>query len=188
MTNTTHTQNTALQSFRIDPTHSQVRFAVRHMGFSKVRGQFHGFDGVVRMAPGQLDTLEVEGSVQIATITTGEDKRDAHLRSADFFAADEFPEMTFESTDVSEVKGTHARLTGDLTIRGTTKRVVLDVTYLGEATDPWGGTRVALEAEGTINRKDFGLNWNQVLEAGGLLVGETVEIALDVQAVLSEEA
>ncbi len=179
---------TALQTYSVDPSHSQVTFKVRHLGFSKVRGRFHGFDGTARMAPGTLDTLEVEGSVQVATVSTGDEKRDGHLRSDDFFAADQHPQMTFKSDGVSEVNGHSAKLAGDLTIRGTTKRVVLDVEYLGEATDPWGGSRIALEASGSIDRTEFGLTWNQALEVGGFLVGDTVEIELEVQAVQSTES
>ncbi len=174
---------TALQTYSVDPSHSQVAFKVRHLGFSKVRGRFHTFEGTVRMAPGQLDTLEAEATVQVATIGTGDEKRDGHLRSGDFFAAEEFPTMTFKSDGVSEVSGNRAKLAGELTIHGTTKRVVLDVAYLGEATDPWGGSRIALEATGTIDRTEFGLTWNQALEMGGLLVGNEVELELEIEAV-----
>lgn len=187
MTNSAFTRDTTLQRFRVDPAHSQVSFAVRHMGFSKVRGRFQEFDGTVRMVPDRLDTLDAEASVQVATISTGDEKRDNHLRSEDFFVADQFPKMTFESDGVSEVNGSSANLAGALTIRGITKRVVFDVEYLGEATDPWGGTRAAFEAEATVNRKDFGLSWNQILETGGMLVGEAVEITLEIQAVREEE-
>lgn len=174
---------TAVQTYTVDASHSQVAFKVRHLGFSKVRGRFTGFEGTVRMAPGDFTTLEADASIELATITTGDPKRDAHLRSDDFFAAEQHPTMTFKGDVVSDASGNDFKLEGDLTIRGTTKRVVLDVTYLGEATDPWGGSRVAFEARGTINRTDFGLNWNQVLEAGGLLVGEEVELELELQAV-----
>ena len=173
---------TALKTYVIDSSHSQVSFTVRHLGFSKVRGRFTGFEGTVRMDPANPASLEAEGTAEASSITTGESKRDEHLRSADFFAADEHPTLSFKSTGAS-ASGDKLTLTGDLTIRGTTRPVELDVTFLGEATDPWGGSRVAFEAKGTINRTDFGLNWNQVLEAGGLLVSEGVEIELEVQAV-----
>lgn len=177
----------ALQTFTIDPQHSRLGFAVRHMGFSKVRGSFEQFDGVVRMAPDELDTLEAEATVQADSITTGTEDRDEHLRSDDFFAVDSHPTITFESREVRPLSEDTFTLVGDLTIRGVTKRVELDGEYLGEGTDPWGGTRIAFEAETTINRKDWELNWNQVLEAGGVLVSETVNVELEVQAVLEEE-
>ena len=174
---------TALQTYSIDTSHSQVAFKVRHLGFSKVRGRFTGFEGTVEMAPGDFSTLKADASIELDTINTGDEKRDAHLRSDDFFAAEQNPTMTFEGRTVSDVSGKSFKLAGDLTIRGTTKPVTLDVAYLGEAKDPWGGSRVAFEAKGKINRTDFGLNWNQVLETGGFLVGEEVELELEIQAV-----
>ncbi len=184
MATPTTTQDT--QTFRIDPAHSQVSFAVRHMGFSKVRGRFETFEGTLRMTPDQLDSLEAEAAVDVASLTTGDEKRDTHLRSEDFFETETHPELTFKSTGVKNISGSTSTLTGELTIRGVTKAVELDAEFLGEAKDPWGGTRVAFEAETTINRKDFGLNWNQVLETGGVLVGETIEITLEAQAVREE--
>lgn len=161
----------ALQTFTIDPQHSRLGFSVRHMGFSKVRGRFEQFDGAVRIRPDELSTLEAEATVQTASTTAGTEDRDEHLRSGDFFGAEEHPTMTFESRGVRSVDGNTFTLMGDLTIRGVTKPVELEAEYLGEGTDPWGGKRVAFEAEATINRKEFGLNWNQALEAGGVLVG-----------------
>lgn len=176
-----------LQTYIVDAAHSQVRFSVRHLGFSKVRGQFNSFDGTVRMSANELDSLQAAASVDIASITTGDDKRDAHLRSDDFFDAENHPSLTFESTGVRDISGTSCILDGRLTIRGTSKPVALETEWLGEVTDPWGGARVALEATTTINRKEFGLNWNQMLEAGGVLVGENVEITLEIQAVRQDE-
>ena len=174
----------AVQTYAIDASHSQVSFTVRHLGFSKVRGRFTGFEGVVHLDPGDLESLEATATVQTGTITTGDEKRDTHLRSPDFFAAEQFPTMTFRSDGVTEIVGDTFKLAGELTIRETTKRVVLDATYLGEAPDPWGGSRAAFEAKGTIDRTEFGLVWNQVLEASGVLVSEEVNIELEVQAVL----
>jgi polyisoprenoid-binding protein YceI len=184
---TTSTQSD-LRTFTIDPQHSRLGFSVRHMGFSTVRGRFEQFDGAIRMRPGDLSTLEAEASVQAASITTGTDDRDEHLRSDDFFAVEAHPTMTFESRAVRDVDGEAFTLVGDLTIRGTTKPVELEAEYLGEGTDPWGGTRVAFEAETTIDRKEFGLTWNQALEAGGVLVGTEVTISLELQAVQEEES
>lgn len=178
----------ALKTFTIDPQHSRLGFAVRHMGFSKVRGSFDEFEGTVRMSPDDLSSLEAEASVQTASITTGTEDRDEHLRSDDFLAVEEHPSMTFESKEVRDVDGNTFTLAGDLTIRGTTKPVELEAEFLGEGTDPWGGTRVAFEAETTVNRKEFGLNWNQALEAGGVLVGTEVTIRLEIQAVQEEDS
>lgn len=182
----TSTEN-ALQTYAIDPSHSRLGFTVRHMGFSKVRGSFEDFEGTVRMASDDLATLEAEATVQTQSITTNEEDRDEHLRSADFFEVESHPTITFESTDVRDVSDSSFTLVGDLTIRGETKPVELEGEFLGQGTDPWGGTRVAFEAQTTINRKDFGLNWNQVLETGGVLVSEKVDIILEVQAVQEEE-
>lgn len=176
-----------LQTYTVDPAHSRLGFTVRHMGFSKVRGSFEEFEGTVRMTPDDLATLEAEATVQSRSITTGADDRDEHLRSDDFFAVESYPTITFGSREVRQLSDDTFTLVGDLTIRGVTNTVELDGEYLGEGTDPWGGTRVAFEAETTINRKDWGLNWNQMLEAGGVLVSEKVNISLEVQAVLEEE-
>ncbi|HLA64920.1 MAG TPA: YceI family protein [Rhodothermales bacterium] len=180
---TTTTADVAVQTYTIDPSHSRMGFVVRHLGFSKVRGAFEQFEGTVRMDPSDLSTLQTAGSVQTASITTNEEKRDAHLRSADFFEADTYPTLTFTSTGVSGVSGESFTLAGDLTMRGITHPVTLQAEYLGEGGDPWGGTRVAFEAKTKVNRKDWGLNWNVALEAGGFLVSEEVEIVLEIQAV-----
>ena len=180
---TTTTQDTALQTYTIDPAHSQAGFTVRHMGFSKVRGSFETFEGTVRMEPENIESLEAEVSIDTASITTRDEKRDAHLRSEDFFHADKHPTLDFRSTGVKNVSGNSFTLEGELSMRGKTRDVALEAEYLGEGQDPWGGTRVAFEAATTINRKDFGLNWNQALEAGGVLVSEKVDITLEVQAV-----
>jgi polyisoprenoid-binding protein YceI len=179
----TTTQDLAVRTFAVDPAHSRVGFAVRHMGFSKVRGRFDQFEAVVRLDPGDLTSLETEATLQTASITTGDPKRDEHLRSADFFEAEAHPTLTFESTGVRDVDGQRFTLLGDLTMRGVTRPIELDAEYLGQGRDPWGGTRVAFAARTKVNRKEWGLNWNTVLEAGGLLVSEDVELELEIQAV-----
>jgi polyisoprenoid-binding protein YceI len=179
----TITQEIALSTYNVDPAHSRLGFIVRHLGFSKVRGSFEEFEGTIRMDADDLATLETEATIKTASISTNEEKRDAHLRSEDFFDAEKHPKLTFQSTDVHDVDGNSFKLKGDLTIRGVTKEVELLGEMLGEGPDPWGGTRVGFEARTIINRKDFGLNWNVALEAGGFLVGEDVEIVLEVQAV-----
>ncbi len=176
-----------LATYDIDPAHSQVGFVVRHMGFSKVRGRFESFSGKIRMQPEQLASIEAEIEIEAASIDTNEPKRDEHLRTSDFLAAQDHRAITFESTAVRNVSAQAFELEGDLTIRGVTKPVVLEGSYLGEGTDPWGGSRVGFEASTVINRKDFGVSWNTLLESGGFLVGDDVEIHLDVQAVLSDD-
>lgn len=174
---------TTLQTFAIDPSHSRMGFTVRHMGFSKVRGRFEQFEGVIQMEPGDLTTLEADATVQTASIMTNEEKRDAHLRSADFFDVEKYPTITFKSTEVRNASDDSFVLIGEFTMHGVTKIIELDGTFLGEGQDPWGSTRIAVEARTKLNRKEFGLNWNAVLETGGVLVSEEVEITLEIQAV-----
>ena len=177
------TSSVAVQLYSIDASHSRVGFTTRHLGFSKVHGSFESFEGTISMEPGNLASLEAEVTADTNSITTNEPKRDAHLRTGDFFLVEEYPKLTFKSTGVSKVSGNRFTLAGDLTIRGVTKAVELDAEYLGEGKDPWGGTRVAFEGRTKVNRKDFGLNWNVVLEAGGWLVSDDVDIVIEVQAV-----
>ncbi len=160
------------------------------MGFARVRGRFDQFEASVAVDPSDLNTLTAEATVATASVDTGEAKRDDHLRSGDFFMSEEFPKLTFKSTGVKNVNGDKLTLIGELTIRDTTREVELDTTFLGKGIDPWGGTRVAFEASTTINRKDYGLNWNTLLETGGVLVSEDVKIELEIQAVevASDEA
>lgn len=183
---TTQTQQD-IATYTIDPSHSRLGFTVRHMGFSKVRGSFEQFEGVVRLAPDDLSTLETDVTVQSSSITTNDEKRDAHLRSADFFETEKYPTITFKSTDVRNVSGDSFTLVGDFTMHGVTKTIELKGNFLGAGTDPWGGTRVAFEASTKVNRKEYGLNWNAVLETGGFLVSDEVEITLEVQAVQQQE-
>jgi polyisoprenoid-binding protein YceI len=173
----------AVTSYAIDPTHSRMGFVVRHLGFSKVRGSFEQFEGTVEMESDALSTLRAEAAIQAASVNTNEPKRDAHLRSADFFETDTYPTLTFRSTEVRDVDGDTFTLVGELTMHGITRTVAFKAEYIGTSADPWGGTRVGFEATTKVNRKDYGLNWNVALEAGGWLVSEDVEIVLEVQAV-----
>ena len=172
--------------FQVDPAHSQIGFRVRHLGFNKVAGTFADYDVDVVLDPNDLTSLDASLVVRTASVDTGNEKRDAHLRSDDFFETETYPEMTFRSNSV-KVEGDSFELTGDLTLHGVSKSVVLEGEYLGEITDPWGMKRVAFEAETTLNRTDFGLVWNQVIESGGLLVSEKVEVVIELQLVRSEE-
>jgi polyisoprenoid-binding protein YceI len=178
------TQELTLSTFAIDPSHSRVGFAVRHLGFSKVRGFFEKFEGTVNADPDNLSSLEAEAVIDASTINTGDAKRDEHLRSEDFFDVENHPTITFKSLEIKDVSASSFTLIGELTMRGVTKTVELDGDYLGAGKDPWGNQKVAFEAKTTINRKDFGLNWNAALETGGVLVSEKVELQLEIQAAL----
>jgi polyisoprenoid-binding protein YceI len=176
------TTATATRTYQIDKSHSEATFQVRHL-LTKVRGRFSEFEGTIDVDEAQHERGSVSLTIQAASIDTNEPARDAHLRSADFFAVDEFATLTFTSTQIVPAGGDRFNVTGDLTIRGVTKRIVVPVTLLGKATDPWGNERLAFEAEFTINRKDFGLNWNAALETGGFLVGDDVRVTLSIQAI-----
>jgi polyisoprenoid-binding protein YceI len=169
--------------WNIDPSHSGVHFTVRHLVISKVRGAFARWQGVVDFDEQNPSASKVSVKIEAASIDTREEKRDQHLRSPDFLDVEKYPALTFESTKVEKLDGDQYRVTGDLSLHGVTKSVVLDSEFLGGGKDPWGNQRAGFSAKTTINRKDFGLSWNQALETGGLLVGEKIEISLDVQAV-----
>lgn len=181
----TSVQTQQNQTYTLDPTHSTVEFVVRHMMISKVRGRFAGFTGRIDVAPGSDLPAAVSATIDAASVDTREEQRDAHLRSGDFFDAQAFPSLTFESTRI-EGSPQDFKIYGKLSIHGVTKDVVLDAEFEGSGNDPWGGQRVAYSARTTINRKDFGLNWNAALEAGGVLVSDEVKIELNVQAVLQK--
>ena len=175
--------NTALDTYNLDISHSEIGFKIKHLGLSTVKGAFTAAEAALEMDSEDLNTLSASASIDVNSINTKNEDRDNHLKSGDFFDVASYSSMTFKSTGVSGINGNTFKLHGDLTIRDTTKSIILDVEYLGTATDPWGGQRVAFEAQGTFNRKDFGLTWNQVLEAGGLLVAEDVKLTLEIQAV-----
>jgi len=169
-------------TWNIDATHSTIGFSIRHMVFSKVRGRFLKYTGAIQLDD-DLAKSWVEVTIDAASIDTGTAQRDTHLRSADFFDAERFPELRFRSTRVDDLGGDRLRVTGDLTIRDVAREVVLDVEPAGRGMDPWGNERIGFVAKTSLDRKDFGLKWNQVLEAGGALVGDRVDIELDIQAV-----
>jgi len=176
--------------WNIDPAHTEVEFSVKHMMFTNVRGRFPQVKGTVNLNTDTPEASSVEVSIGVAGVDTGVADRDAHLRSGDFFDAEAHPAMTFRSRSVEgslSEAGDAFRIVGDLTIRGVTKEVVLDARYEGTGTDPWGGTRSGFSATTAVDRREFGLTWNQALEAGGVLVGHEVRIELQVQAVLVQE-
>jgi len=171
----------AAAKFSIDPAHSDVSFSVRHMVFAKVRGHFRKFSGNVTLDDANPAASSVEAEIESASIDTGSADRDKHLRTPDFLDVEKFPKLTFKSSKV-EGKGDKLSVTGTLTMHGVSKEVVLDVERTGSGKDPWGNERQGFAAKGSLNRKDFGLAWNQALEAGGVLVGEKIELELEVQA------
>jgi polyisoprenoid-binding protein YceI len=162
-------------TWTIDPTHSEVGFVARHLMVTKVRGSFAEVAGTVVVAE-DLSQSVADVTITTASVSSGTTDRDAHLRSADFFDVETYPEMTFRSTSFDG-----RTLTGDLTIKDVTKPVTLDVEFNGVATDPWGNEKAAFEAQGEINRTDWGLTWNANLEKGGVLVSEKIKLVIDVQ-------
>ena len=171
-----------MTTFQIDTTHSSIEFSIRHLVIAKVRGRFAKFTGTIELDEGDVTRSAVTAEIDAASIHTNDEKRDAHLRAGDFLDVEAFPKITFASKRI-ERAGSDLRLTGALTIHGVTRDAVLDVEQLGALKDPWGNQRVAFAAHGSIDRKDFGLQWNMVLEAGGFAIGDKLEISLDVQAV-----
>ncbi len=169
-------------SWSIDPTHSTVGFSVRHMMFSKVRGRFASYSATVGLDAGDLTRSKLTVEIDPASVDTGVADRDGHLKSPDFLDVAQFPTIRFVSSGVTKSDDGLA-LAGDLTIRGVTKPVTLAVEVLGEGKDPWGNARKLFSARGTLLRSDFGLTWNQALEAGGVLVSDKVEIEIEVQLV-----
>ncbi len=164
-------------TWAVDPAHSDVAFVARHLMVTKVRGRFTDVSGTVTVAD-DFAASTVSAAAAVASVDTGNADRDTHLRSADFFDAETYPEITFVSTAV-----TPDSLTGDLTIKGVTKPVTFDLDFGGVATDPWGNTKAAFEARTDVSRKDWGLTWNAALEGGGVLVSDKVTISLDIQLV-----
>ena len=169
-------------TYQIDPTHSTVGFKVRHL-FSKVDGVFRDVSGSFDYVPGHPEQWKAATTIQATSIDTRVEKRDQHLRSADFFDVATFPILTFTSTGVTDATDTTAKLHGTLALHGVEKPIVLDVTIHGEGKDPWGGQRSGFTATAVINRTDFGLTWNKAVEAGQMLVGDDVEILIEVEGV-----
>lgn len=175
--------------YEIDADHSTAQFAVKHMMVSTVRGEFRKLAGTANLDDRNLAASSIEASIDASTIDTGVDKRDEHLRSADFFDVAKHPKITFKSTEVKKAGVEKYKVTGNLTLHGVTKRVVLEVeSPATEIKDPYGNVKRGAVATTTLNRKDFGLNWNVALEAGGVLVSETVKVTLDLQLVRKDGA
>jgi len=175
-------------TYQLDPTHTRLGFVARHAMVTKVRGQFNQFSGVLTIDAEDPSKSTAEVSIDVASVTTGNADRDNHLRANDFFDVPNFPTWTFKSTSAEKVGEDTYRITGDLTIKDTTKPITIDFEHSGAAKDPWGNTRIGFEGRTTVNRKDWGIGWNVALEAGGVLVGEKVTLELDVSAVKEQPA
>src|SRR2546428_5672978 len=184
-TSTTAPDTANWSVWHIDPAHSLVEFGVRHMMVSTVRGRFTGLSGTIVDAGEDPKLSSVKAAIDVTTLITGDPRRDEHLRSADFFDVARYPSITFESRRIS---GPRDRFTiiGDLTIHGVTREVTLQATFNGTGTSPYGQRVAGFTAETTINRKDFGLNWNAALETGGVLVGDQAKVAIEIEAVLQD--
>jgi len=171
----------------IDPAHSLVQFSVKHMMFTTVRGRFTDVQGVIHCADeSDPSSASVEATIAAASIDTGDEQRDAHLRSEDFLDAERYPAITFKSTRIDMMAEDQMRVAGNLTIRDVTREVILDTTYNGRGINPWGKEVSGFTAEARLNRKDYGLTWNAALESGGLLVGDRLDILIEIQAVKQE--
>jgi polyisoprenoid-binding protein YceI len=177
---------TGISTWQIDPNHSLAEFSAKHMMITTVKGRFGKVSGTITVDERNPDRSRVEAEIDAASIDTRADQRDQHLRSPDFLDVESYPTITFLSRRVegsSRNPGDEFRVIGDLTIRGTTREVTLHAVYEGIGKDPWGGERVSFSATAKIDRRDFGLTWNQALEAGGMLVGNEIKISIEVQAV-----
>lgn len=180
MSTTTDTA-TGVRTYQIDKAHSEATFQVRHL-LSKVRGRFADLEGTIDFNEDRPEESSVRFRIDAKSIDTNQPDRDAHLRSDDFFAVDKYPALTFDSTRIVRRGDALFDVTGNLTIRGVTKEIVLPVSYLGRAKDPWGNEKLAFETGITLNRKDYGLMWNAALETGGFLVGDEVKVDVSIQA------
>jgi polyisoprenoid-binding protein YceI len=174
-------------TYTLDPSHSRLGFVVRHAMVTKVRGNFADIAGTVTVNGEDPTASSVQVTAAIASITTGDEARDGHLRSADFFDLEAHPNLTFTATTITADGDDEFTVTGDLTINGITKPVTIDLEFTGAATDPFGNHRIGFEGSGEINRKDFGVQWNATLETGGVLVGDKVKLELDISAVAQSD-
>jgi polyisoprenoid-binding protein YceI len=174
-------------SWTVDPNHTQVEFSAKHMGIMTVKGHITGVQATIDFDENDFTASSVAASIDPTTLTTNDERRDAHLKSPDFLNVEEFPTIAFTSNRIERAAHDRYTMSGELTIRGVTRPVNLDVVYSGQAKDPMGNMHAGFSAYTTINRKEWGLNWNMALETGGLLVGEDVKLALEVEAVKAAE-
>ena len=170
------------ETFAVDPAHSEVSFQIRHM-VSQVRGRFNDFSGTVQLDPKNLPASSVDFHIKVTSIDTNVADRDKHLRSADFFDIEKYPEITFKSESIQAAGKDKYNVTGPLTMHGVTKKVTLPVTLGGQVKDPWGNTRAGFEIETTLDRKDYGIVWNKALDSGGVMLGDDVKVAINLETV-----
>ncbi len=171
----------AASTWNLDKSHSGITFSVRHMMITNVRGSFNDFDAVVSADASDLTGLEASLTIDVNSIDTKDEGRDGHLKSPDFFNAEQFPQISFKKTALVAKGGEDYALTGDLTIAGVTKSVTLNTEISGPAKDPWGNTKFGVVADGSISRSEFGLSWNAALETGGFLVGDAIKIHIELE-------
>jgi polyisoprenoid-binding protein YceI len=186
MTTATQGTSTSTQTWAIDPTHAEVGFSVRHLMISTVRGRFGGVAGTVQLDEQQPGNAKVNVEIDVTSIDTRQEQRDGHLKSPDFFDVATYPTMAFASTKVSGDINGEFTVTGDLTIKSTTRPVTLQVTAEGRGRDPWGNERMGFHATGKLIRSEFGLEWNQALETGGVVVSDEVKLTFDLELVLQQ--
>lgn len=178
--------NEAPRQWNVDPVHSKVKFTVAHLVISEVDGSFDVYDGIIESAQEDFSDAKIAFSVDAASIDTGNEDRDEHLKSEDFFSVAKYPTLTFESTSFEKKQGNEYALKGNLTMRGVTKPVVFDVKYGGTAQDGYGNTKAGFKVTGTLDRYDYGLKWNSMTEAGGLTVGQEIDITLNLEFALAQ--
>jgi polyisoprenoid-binding protein YceI len=171
----------AADTYQLDKSHTTVGFEVRHI-FTMLGGKFQDFSGTIKVDRAKPESSTVEFTIQAASVFTNDQKRDDHLRTPDFFDVATHPTITFKSTSVKPAANNVYEVTGNLTLRGVTKQVTLPVTFLGEGKDPWGNEKMGFELATTLNRKDYGINWNKTLDQGGLLVGDEVKVRISIEA------
>lgn len=168
------------ETYTIDAGHSEVGFKIRHL-VSNVRGRFNDFSGTINMDPKNIQNSSVEFRIKAESIDTNQDNRDKHLRAEDFFYVEKYPEITFKSDSVKPAGKDKYNVTGTLTLRGVSKKVTLPVTYTGEVKDPWGNVKAGFETSTTLNRKDYGIVWNQAVDNGGVILGDDVQIEINLE-------
>jgi len=171
----------SVSKWAIDPTHSEIGFKAKHLMITTVSGKFEKFQGEVETNGDDFHNAKINFSADVASITTGSEQRDGHLKGADFFQMEKYPQLTFTGSSFDKIKGNEFKLKGNLTINDVTKPIELQVEYSGTAKDPWGNTKAGFIVDGKLNRKDWGLNWNVALEAGGMLVSDEIKIHCEVQ-------
>jgi polyisoprenoid-binding protein YceI len=177
-----------MATYKIDQSHSEVTFKVKHLMIASASGKFTEFDGTMKSNKEDFSDAVVTFEANAASVTTNNEQRDTHLKGDDFFSAEKYPKITFKSTGLKKISGDDYKLNGDLTIRDVTKPIELKVTYNGTIVDPWGNTRLGFEVEGKVNRHEYGLKWNAVTETGGLVVGPDVKIHANVELIKVEVA